>query len=105
MSGAAVFSVEMDCFGVPHTIASSDRPHQVRTSGLSYLTQKFTSVHLFSVCYVVNLFKEGVVSGVGMINLLVENDGFPIILTIILVNAGVRAWIVPCGRFLPPHSR
>jgi hypothetical protein len=96
----------MDCFGVPHTIASSDRPHQVLTSGSSYLTQKFTSVQLFSVCYVVNLFKEGVVSGVGMINLLVENDdGYSIILTIILVNAGVRAWIVPCGRFLPPHSR
>lgn len=29
VSGAAVHSVEMDCFGVPHTIASSDRPHQV----------------------------------------------------------------------------
>ncbi|KAG0583072.1 hypothetical protein KC19_3G106900 [Ceratodon purpureus] len=28
VSGGAVFSVEMDCFGVPHTIASSDRPHQ-----------------------------------------------------------------------------
>ena len=35
VSGAIVYSVQLDYCGVPHTVSTSDRPHQVLTSNPS----------------------------------------------------------------------
>ena len=32
VSGVVVYSVQLDYFGVPHTVSTTDRPHQVLTS-------------------------------------------------------------------------